>query len=164
MNQMIEHLISAYLDGVLTDEQQRELAEWIEADPENAKQFAEAVLLDNQLRAEVNVRHYKSLPDTSSRTSWFNIAATLAVVVLVWMNLSLSATTGTDFRVKSAANALEVDQSTAEIRELLPELSAHEARRQARLLRSLDNLIVRPEPPPPSFTQRSPNGLGRLSQ
>ena len=46
-------LIHGYLDETLTAEQQVELANWIKASPEHARQFAETVLLHDRLRAEV---------------------------------------------------------------------------------------------------------------
>ncbi|MCP4786404.1 MAG: FecR domain-containing protein [Fuerstiella sp.] len=61
----IDELISGYLDGVLTDEQQAELSKWIEADPENADQFADAILLDNRLHAEVIAAQHKDRNDIS---------------------------------------------------------------------------------------------------
>ncbi len=46
-------LIHGYLDETLTAEQQVELANWIKASPEHARQFSETVLLHDRLRAEM---------------------------------------------------------------------------------------------------------------
>ncbi|MEZ6043473.1 MAG: hypothetical protein R3C20_23485 [Planctomycetaceae bacterium] len=46
-------LIHGYLDETLNAEQQVELANWIKASPEHARQFAETVLLHDRLRAQV---------------------------------------------------------------------------------------------------------------
>ena len=46
-------LIHAYLDETLTAEQHVELANWIKASPEHARQFSETVLLHDRLRAEM---------------------------------------------------------------------------------------------------------------
>lgn len=45
-------LIHAYLDGLLSDGEQRELEEWLAADPANAKTFAEFAVLHDQLHNE----------------------------------------------------------------------------------------------------------------
>ena len=43
-------LIDGYLDDALTADQQAELSAWIKANPENARIFAEAMLLHDRLR------------------------------------------------------------------------------------------------------------------
>jgi anti-sigma factor RsiW len=83
------------------------------------------------------------LEPSASQTSWFNIAAALAVAVLVWMNLSLSASTATDFRAEFAASATEIERSASQIRELLHAGS---------------------ESPPQTFTQGSRTGLDRTEE
>ena len=55
MSASIDSLIHGYLDETLTAEQQNELANWIKAGPENARRFAEAVLLHDRLRTELLV-------------------------------------------------------------------------------------------------------------
>ena len=59
MSQQIENLIGGYLDGTLTEKQLGSLAQWIEAEPQNANVFAEAVFLDDRMHAEINVAPYK---------------------------------------------------------------------------------------------------------
>ena len=46
-------LIDGYLDGLLTATEHEQLATWIKADPSHARQFAEAVMLHDQLRADM---------------------------------------------------------------------------------------------------------------
>ena len=97
MTQNINKLISGYLDGVLTDDQQTELAAWIEADSANADQFAEAVFLDNRLHAEVNAVQYKmqdgvapsSTTHSPNRKLWPRIVAALVVCLLIAAGISV---------------------------------------------------------------------------
>ena len=53
MNRDPRELISGYLDGVLTEEQEAELNAWLKAAPENAAAFAEAARLHDPLYAVV---------------------------------------------------------------------------------------------------------------
>lgn len=46
-------LIDGYLDELLTADEHQQLAQWIKADPSHARQFAEAVMLHDQLRADM---------------------------------------------------------------------------------------------------------------
>lgn len=48
-----EELIHGYIDETLDAEQLEELASWLNHSPENARQFAEAILLHDRLHAEV---------------------------------------------------------------------------------------------------------------
>lgn len=97
MTENIKELISGHLDGVLTDDQQAELAAWIKADPANADQFAEAVFLDNRLQAEVNAAPYKEQNEVaqvstarhSIRQWWPQITTTLAACLLVAVGLAV---------------------------------------------------------------------------
>ena len=50
-----ESLIHAYLDGILTKQQTTELGIWIQADPENAREFARVAMLHDQLRNQFSV-------------------------------------------------------------------------------------------------------------
>lgn len=93
----ISHLISGYLDDVLTDDQQAELAAWIEADPANADQFAQSVFLDNRIHAEVNAAPFNAMDDVVHATTqrnwihqrWPQIAATLAACVLAAVSVGI---------------------------------------------------------------------------
>ncbi len=48
-----QEFIDGYLDELLTADEQYQLADWIKADPSHARQFAEAVMLHDQLRADM---------------------------------------------------------------------------------------------------------------
>ncbi|MCC9655356.1 FecR domain-containing protein [Rhodopirellula halodulae] len=58
MSDSMQTLIHAYLDESLTAEQFRELQTWINADPANAKQFAQQVYLDERLHAEISWQQF----------------------------------------------------------------------------------------------------------
>lgn len=106
-------LVHGYLDGILTEEQQTELAVWIEADPSNADEFAEAVLVDSRLHAEVKAAPYKTqkISSDSARRSvkrryWAGIVAALAACLLVAFGVSLF-----DARMNEQQQATGVDPS-----------------------------------------------------
>jgi hypothetical protein len=63
-------------------------------------------------------------------------AVAVAATVLLWLNLSLSATQATDFGLRLDGRRQPVEPIAAEIRQLLPDLPPHEALRQAVLLRA----------------------------
>lgn len=69
------------------------------------------------------------------RNGWA-FAAAVAAVVLVWLNLSLSATLATDCGPPPHTPAREVGKVAEQIQKLLPELSQREALRQAVLLQA----------------------------
>ena len=50
-----ESLIHAYLDGILDEEQTRELGDWIQAEPENARRFARISMLHDQLHNRISL-------------------------------------------------------------------------------------------------------------
>jgi hypothetical protein len=54
MSSEIDELINGYLDESLTEREQRELSDWIKADPTNAKHFAKAVMLHDRLQGEIS--------------------------------------------------------------------------------------------------------------
>ena len=78
-----------------------------------------------------------------SRNGW-TFAAGVAAAVLVWVNLSLSATLATDFGPQPDRPRRPVEKVAAEIQRLLPGLSDEEARRQAILLQAGSDLRGRP--------------------
>ncbi len=57
----MEALIDAYLDRHLTPEQAQELAQWIAADPEHARQFARELMLHRAMRDEFTGAGSRSL-------------------------------------------------------------------------------------------------------
>lgn len=90
-------------------------------------------------------------------------AASVAASVLVWMNVSISATTATADRVR-LATAPAVDRLAADIRELLPDLPIEEVRRQAVLHGASNAVALRPELPPPSIKQEPHNAPEQVSE
>jgi len=68
-----------------------------------------------------------------ARNGWA-FAAAVAAAALVWINLSLSATLGTDYGPRRVRPRPPVDRMAQQIQQLLPELSDCEALRQAVLL------------------------------
>lgn len=48
-----QDLIDGYLDELLTADEHQQLAQWIKSDPSHARQFAEAIMLHDQLRADM---------------------------------------------------------------------------------------------------------------
>jgi len=77
--------------------------------------------------------------------SLWRFAAAAAAVVLVWVNLSISAVNCTDVRLRPNGNHWDEQAAVAEIRELLPDCPVEEARRQALLLRARAQLVSAPE-------------------
>jgi hypothetical protein len=86
-------LMHGYLDQTLDAEQFKQLADWLQANPEHARQFASLVLLHDRLRAEWsplsdhadvgdgNVAHVELQPARRSRRLW--LAMTCAGLVLL---------------------------------------------------------------------------------
>lgn len=54
MSRDIDNLINGYLDESLSEDEARELADWIKADPGNARQFARAAMLHDRLQSELD--------------------------------------------------------------------------------------------------------------
>jgi hypothetical protein len=111
---------------------ERDLAErWLPAASSNLR---ERVLTDlrTRLRAE------------RSRSRW-QFALAVAATVLLWMNLSMSATQATDFGFHPGEPAESVETIAKQIEQLVPELSPEDARREAILLRAGASLICLPD-------------------
>ena len=81
-----------------------------------------------------------------SNTRWA-FALAVAATVLVWLNLSLSATQATDCGFAPIELKESIAAVAQEIRQLLPELSAEEAMRQAILLRAGSSILPCPRLP-----------------
>lgn len=69
------------------------------------------------------------------RARWA-FAASMAASVLVWLNLSISASQATDYGISLQSPQQSVEEIAGEIRQLLPDISPQEAKRQAVLLRA----------------------------
>jgi hypothetical protein len=147
----------------LSAESRRRLLQDLASAMDDAQPKPHDVPVDDEPTEESIGRIATEQEQTPPRSSWWSVVATAATLALVWMNLSISATTATGFRVP-LATAADFDRLVAEIHELLPELSAKEARRQAFLLRTRETLVLLPELPPPSITQLPPYRLGQLSE
>ncbi len=62
----------------------------------------------------------------SQQSGWGWVAA-LAAGVVLWMNLSMSATLATDFGLEDASPGRPIEELAAEIRTVLPEITEEEA-------------------------------------
>lgn len=124
MNLDVQALFSGYLDDALTAEEQAALAQWIRESPLNARQFADAVLLHDRLRAEqialVATSEQPLLvpPSTLPRQPGRRLAiagislAAVFVLVLGWYALTgTPAAAMTELQRIRAANAQAVDRT-----------------------------------------------------
>ena len=80
------------------------------------------------------------------RQAGWGFAVAAAAAALVWINLSLTATRATDYRLGPGERSAAIDSLASQIRELLPEVSRREAVRQAVLLESGSKLAWCPQP------------------
>ncbi|MEM7011678.1 MAG: FecR domain-containing protein [Verrucomicrobiota bacterium] len=83
MNPEMEEKISDYLDDSLSAEEMAELADWIKADPANARQFARASMLHDRLQSEMKLAAETKLKIIPFPTQWVALAAAAAVMLLV---------------------------------------------------------------------------------
>ena len=70
------------------------------------------------------------------RSGWLAFAASLALGVLFWMNLSLSAAQATSYGRHLPAETASVEATASQIRELLPDLPEEDVVRHAIVLRA----------------------------
>ena len=103
-------LIHGYLDETLAAEQQVELANWIKESPAHSRQFAEAVLLHDRVRAEmlagavVQNQHPVIANSSSSQRLWLRrfiafstaLCLTLALGSFFWQSVSSPALAASD--------------------------------------------------------------------
>lgn len=71
-------LIAAYLDNALSETERAELTQWLKADPANVRQFTEAVMFEEQLRAAAQTQaaqaateDFAEAPTRRVLPSWF---------------------------------------------------------------------------------------------
>ncbi len=91
MTNSFHDLINGYLDDMLTAQQHAELSEWIQSDPEHARQFAESVMLHDRLRGEFGYPHdlpridepANKVPLTAYSIRSLSMLATAASVALI---------------------------------------------------------------------------------
>lgn len=123
----INELISGYLDGVLSAEQQAELSKWIESDPAHADQFAEAILFDNRLHAEVNATLYMdgaaataaSLPQRSDVGYPTRIFAAIAACLLIGIGITYWISTRNVEGIAEHENEAETNRGFASVTHVL---------------------------------------------
>lgn len=89
-------------------------------------------------------------------------AAALAAAVLVWVNLSLSATQATDYGMRLGGQGPPIGMAARQIQRLLPGISRREALRQATLLQAGSNLVACPDFPARPDARNHLDTLGRL--
>ncbi|HND56019.1 MAG TPA: hypothetical protein PLV92_26565 [Pirellulaceae bacterium] len=136
---------------MLTDAQQRQLDDWIRAAPENARRFAEAMLLHERLRLEVRARvaleGATCVPPTSAPATTFRprYRSLLAVVAAACVLATL---------VGALWNGLGDKQASAAVAELKRILAVSEllVDRTYRV-EMMNEDPDRPPPPPPPPTQ-----------
>ena len=87
-------------------------------------------------------------PVRRAMSAW-EFAATIAAAVVLWMNLSMSAVNRMDWEADGRLrNGIET--AVALVRDLAPELSEAEARRQVLLLKAAERMVRAPKPEPPA--------------
>jgi len=80
----------------------------------------------------------------SPGSGWLTFAAGLALGVLLWMNLSLSAAQTTSYDLHLPSEAASVEATASRIRELLPDLPEEETLRHALVLQAGSDLAQCP--------------------
>jgi hypothetical protein len=107
-------------------------------------------LADHSRRTTANHLRPRILADVRSRlraertSARWQFALAVAVVVLVWLNLSMSATQATDFGLRSNRPDQPIDAAAEQVRRLAPEFSPRDARRQAVLLQASSRVVCFP--------------------
>lgn len=124
-------LIDGYLDETLTPEEQATLAGWIKERPENARRFAEAVMLHDRLRSEVWAARDEDRPQRPAGT-WGRrmrsvvatvgaAAAAVVVAAVLWYGSESSALAAT--RELNRIIAMSAQQSDRTFRITVEELA-----------------------------------------
>jgi len=88
------------------------------------------------IQAELRTQH--------ARSRW-TFAVAVAATVLVGLNLSMSASQATDFGFQLGGQQPSLEETAAEVRLLLPEVSPQEAMRHALLLQSGARILPIPD-------------------
>lgn len=83
-------------------------------------------------------------PKTSWRGFW-KFAAGVAAALVLGCNLSMSAANDTNLRLGMRSDASDSQAALARLREILPEMSEDEARRQLLLLQARAQLVGTPQ-------------------
>ena len=82
----------------------------------------------------------------ASRESGWGWVAALAAGVVLWMNLSMSATLATDFGLEGRSRGPSIEELAEEIRTVFPEISEEEAVLHAISVRAAADLVPHPVP------------------
>ena len=121
---------------------ERELAE--RPCPERSADLRDRVL--RLVEAELDGAELRRAEPARPRAGgWLSFAAATAATVLVWINLSMSAANATSYDLRLPAGPHALDETTRQIRELLPEMSEQETRRYAVILQGGADLVPCPD-------------------
>jgi hypothetical protein len=107
--------------------------------------------LRGRVMAGVQVRRQQSA------SGWW-MAAGVAAAVLIWLNVSLSATNATEGPLPPRATHDPLEQVARQIQHLVPDLPHEEALRQAALYRSGSALVLCPDVPEKRLRDPTPTG------
>jgi hypothetical protein len=117
--------------------------------PSELRQIEQDLIARSRSRAVEDLRP-RILGDLRSRLraerlrAHWQFALAVAVVVLVWLNLSISATQATDCGLRLHGPSGPIQTVADEIHRLVPDLSPEESRRQAVLLQAGSHLVCAP--------------------
>ena len=87
------------------------------------------------------IKEVRGLMQNEARRSRWQFGIGVAAAALLWLNLSISATQATNFGLQRHENGQSIEAMAVEIQRLVPEISAHEARREAFLMRAKPRII-----------------------
>ncbi len=110
------------------------------------------------LRERTLVHLRKELRGDRLLNRW-SYAVAVSIVILIWANLSISASLATDFHLHSNSDQQAIQLRAAEIQNLLPELSQGEAYRQSLILHASSSVC--PVPNIPSSTLQQYRSVSR---
>ena len=79
------------------------------------------------------------------RAGLWRFAATAAALVLLWLNLSLSAVNGMEFALRLGNGQVDERAVLAQVSAVVPECTAQEVRRHVLLLRARAHLVGAPQ-------------------
>ncbi|MGD0091617.1 MAG: hypothetical protein ABSE73_17000 [Planctomycetota bacterium] len=88
-----------------------------------------------------------ALKARARQQSWWRFAAALAALVLLWLNLSMSAVNCTEIRFSPEEKDGDERAALAQIQDLIPDCTVKEAQRQLLLLRARTRLVSAPPLP-----------------
>jgi len=87
-------------------------------------------------RVLAGVRGELAIKARTERWSGLRFAAAVAALVLLWLNLSISAVNCTEFRLSPSESQFDEQTALAQIKDLIPDCTAEEARGELLLLRA----------------------------